>query len=153
MKNIIFILFISLVMLSCSKDEATTASKPDPQALSTVPDSQADFDLATVTLGGKLYKQNCAQCHGNSAEGNPDWRSRSADGKWLPPPLNGAGHTWHHSKQLLMTIITHGTLQEGGTMPGWGDTLSAQEIDAILTWVQSKWPEDIYTRWLEINRR
>ena len=38
--------------------------------------------------------------------GNPDWKSGvDDDGQRLPPPLNGTGHTWHHSPDQLFQII------------------------------------------------
>ncbi len=165
MKKLLFMFVISFVLVSCSKEESSKAKqpaisentaepvKPATPSTASVPASQADFDLSKVTLGGKLFKEHCATCHGANAEGTPDWRKRNADGTLKPPPLNGTAHTWHHSKELLMSIITTGTANLGGSMPAWGDKLSQQEIDAILTWVQSKWPEEIYQNWLEINRR
>ncbi len=165
MKKMLFVLFISFVLVSCSKEEPSKGKQPAASAdtavsvkpvvtnMAPVPASQADFDFTKIALGGKLFKENCAACHGNNAEGTPDWRKRNPDGTLKPPPLDGTAHTWHHPKELLMSIITTGTANMGGNMPAWGDKLSQQEIDAILTWVQSKWPEEIYTNWLEINRR
>lgn len=163
MKLILFVLLTGLLLASCSKEQAPTSAKtpaasPVEAIASTpvdmsAPASQAEFDLATIALGGKLYKQNCAVCHGTKAEGTPDWRVRNPDGKLKPPPLNGTAHTWHHSKALLLSIITEGTASQGGDMPAWGDKLSQQEMAAILTWLQSKWPKDIYESWLEINSR
>ena len=65
-------------------------------------------------LGGKIFNNNCAVCHGQNASGpKGDWREKLADGSYLPP-LNGTTHTWHHSpKQLLWTINNGGTLLVG----------------------------------------
>ena len=62
-------------------------------------------------LGGKIFNNNCAVCHGQNASGSEgDWREKLADGSYPPPPLNGSAHTWHHSpKQLLWTINNGGT--------------------------------------------
>ncbi len=162
MKKILFVFLISFVLASCSKEEATTSTqsantvasaKPAETRVAAAPASQADFDFTKIASGGKLFKQNCAICHGASAEGNPDWRKRKPDGQLNPPPLNGTGHAWHHSKKVLMTIIATGTVSQGGGMPAWGKKLSQQEIDAVVTWVQSKWSEKTYADWLEINKR
>ena len=165
MKKVVGIFFISVLLVSCSKEESavsqqstvsenkTVSEKPAISQAEVVPASQADFDFSKIALGGKLYKQNCAECHGASAEGTPDWRKRKPDGKLKPPPLNGSGHAWHHSKKLLLSIIAKGSIDKGGDMPSWEGKLSRQEMDAILTWIQSKWPEEIYTNWLEINKR
>lgn len=116
---------------------------------------QADerTNFALVTKGGKLYQQNCAGCHFVEAQGTATWRQRDADGKFPPPPLNGTGHTWHHPKTVLINLISDGTTSRGGNMPAWGDKLSKQDIQAILVWLQSKWPEKTYQTWLEIDQR
>ena len=151
MRNVIFICILSLSIVSCSKQDN---SKPEKGKTSVnTPATQADFDPATIALGGKLYANNCASCHGSKAEGNPSWRKRKPDGKLLPPPLNGTGHTWHHPKQLLVSIISNGTVIQGGEMPAWGDKLSVQEIEAIILWAQSKWPAETYKSWLEVTSR
>lgn len=152
MKNLVFILVLSFSLVSCSKQDATV-SEAEKTKQSTVAASQADFDIATVVLGGKLYAKNCASCHGDKGEGSPNWRKRKPDGKLLPPPLNGSGHTWHHPQALLVSIITNGTVIQGGEMPAWGDKLSTQEIEAVILWAQSKWPEEIYKSWLEVTKR
>ena len=67
--------------------------------------------------------------------------------------MNGSGHTWHHSKILLVSIISNGTIIQGGEMPAWRDKLSQQEIEAVILWAQSLWPKEMYKNWLEINNR
>jgi len=159
-RRIVFTILI-FSLASCSKQDAADTAQMQSENLSATTESttsrviklQADFDFATVVLGGKLYKKHCQTCHGTNAQGTPDWRKRKPDGKLKPPPLNGTGHTWHHSKALLISIITNGTINQGGDMPAWKDKLSPQEMEAILTWVQSKWREETYTNWLEINKR
>jgi len=158
MKNSLLLILSSLIVVACSKENSDTVNTQQPAGqpvtgLSSVPVSQADLDPTLIVKGERLYQQNCAVCHGRRAEGDPHWRKRKPDGKLLPPPLDGTGHTWHHSKTLLASIITKGTASQGGDMPAWGDKLSIQEIDAILTWIQSRWNKDIYKNWLEINSR
>ena len=152
MGNRLLILSMALVLVSCSKQESTNSEQKKAVTIS-LPASQADFDIATVALGGKVYNKNCASCHGENAEGNPNWRKRKPDGKLLPPPLNGSGHTWHHAKSLLISIITKGTEIQGGEMPAWENKLSPQEIEAVILWLQSKWSKETYKSWLEINNR
>jgi len=56
--------------------------------------------------GMELYNKNCSSCHMANLAGNPDWKSGvDDDGQRLPPPLNGTGHTWHHSPDQLFQII------------------------------------------------
>ena len=35
-------------------------------------------------------------------------------------------------------------------MPAWKDVLSDDEIDAIITWLTSLWPDQIYQHWREM---
>ena len=38
-------------------------------------------------------------------------------------------------------------------MPPFGEKLNSQQIDAVIAWVQSNWPDEIYLRWVEIDAR
>lgn len=102
-----------------------------------------------VQAGAALYAHNCASCHMANAEGASDWKARDPAGRFPPPPLNGTAHTWHHPLDLLRQVVRNGGAPVGGSMPAFGDKLSAQEIDAILAWVQSHWPDRIYAIWHE----
>lgn len=109
----------------------------------------SEFDADTVSAGQLLFRKNCAVCHGWNAEGiTADWQARDAEGKYPPPPLNGTAHTWHHPTSILTRIINDGTAAMGGTMPAWRDKLSAEEIAAILHWITSLWPDEIYETWV-----
>jgi len=111
------------------------------------------YDFAQITRGRKLFLQNCAVCHGLNAEGAPNWRQKNADGKYPPPPLNGTGHAWHHPMKALRMTIRDGTQKIGGNMPAWGGKLSEQEIDDIIAWFQSEWPDEIYLAWHRRNEK
>lgn len=108
-------------------------------------------DFSTVMRGGRLYTENCARCHGQLAQGAPQWQQPGPDGKYPAPPLNGTGHAWHHPMPALKATIRNGTLRIGGSMPPWGDKLSEDEIEAIIAWFQSHWPEEIYAAWKRMD--
>ncbi len=110
-------------------------------------------DPEMIARGRQLYRANCARCHGENAQGAFNWRRRGPDGKWPPPPLDGSGHTWHHPLAALRHTIRNGTLTMGGSMPAWKDKLGDEEIDAIIAWFQSLWPDEIYRQWLAIDER
>lgn len=40
-----------------------------------------------------------------------------------------------------------GGISLGGVMPGFAETLRAQEVRATIAYFQSFWPDDIYARW------
>lgn len=101
--------------------------------------------------GRALYVEHCVTCHGADLEGQPDWRSPDADGVFPAPPHDATGHTWHHDDALLIDYITRGgqaVLDDMGVtftsgMPGFGSVLDAPEIEAILDYIKSTWPEQI----------
>lgn len=109
--------------------------------------------FAQFARGGKLYQENCATCHGNRAQGMPNWTKRGPDGKYPAPPLNGTGHAWHHAKPALARTIRQGTLKIGGSMPPWGDKLSGNDIDDIIAWIILQWPDEIYDVWSKQSGR
>ena len=111
------------------------------------------YDLAQIARGRNLYRKNCAECHGKNAEGAPNWRQKNPNGKYPPPPLNGTGHAWHHPMNALRMTIRDGTQKIGGNMPAWGGKLSEQEIDDIITWFQSEWPDEIWQAWYRHNKK
>ena len=105
------------------------------------------YDQSAMDKGSVLFKQNCAACHGVNAEATPDWKKTDSNGKYPPPPLNGSAHTWHHSKELLKKTINEGGAKLGGVMPPFADKLSDEDLDAVIAYFQSKWPDDIYQKW------
>lgn len=154
MKTAKLFLITGLLLTACSDD-------PDPKALfTTTSDSQRAVktqaaqpsiarkrDFAKDMRGRKLFAQNCASCHGSQAQGAPQWSTPGADGKYPPPPLNGSAHTWHHPTPVLKRTIREGTIAIGGKMPPWGDKLSDEDMEAIIAWFQSFWPDEIYDTW------
>jgi mono/diheme cytochrome c family protein len=110
-------------------------------------------DPATVAHGQQVYRQNCASCHGDKAQGAPNWRQLGADGFYPAPPLNGTGHEWHHSTAALRDVIKHGSAMGQGNMPAYGDKLSDQDVDAVIEWFQSLWPDAVYGEWYAMEQR
>ncbi|MDH3219113.1 MAG: thioredoxin fold domain-containing protein [Gammaproteobacteria bacterium] len=100
-----------------------------------------------VENGERLFRENCAACHGQNAEATSDWKKTDANGNYPPPPLNGTAHAWHHDLDLLRRTIREGGARLGGQMPGFEGRLNAEEIDSVIAFFQSKWPDDIYQRW------
>lgn len=111
------------------------------------------FTPQQAVAGEPLYTRHCASCHGTEAQGTADWRRPGADGRYSPPPLDGSGHAWHHPLPLLGRIIAHGSPGGNGNMPAWKAVLSDAEIDTILAWLQSRWPERVYAAWRDIDAR
>lgn len=110
-------------------------------------------DPEQVARGGEVFRTHCSACHGHRAQGAFNWQKLGADGKFPPPPLDGSAHAWHHSMAWLQDTIRNGTVSRGGGMPGWSRVLSDAEIDAVIAYFQSLWPEEIYRAWQDIDRR
>ena len=111
---------------------------------------RATTDPRVVTVGGKLFRRNCAVCHGWTAEGTVrDWEKPGPDGKMPPPPLNGSAHAWHHPRSGLLLSIRQGTVRIGGKMPAWKEKLSDAQMSAIVDYLISLWPEEVYQAWLK----
>ena len=114
------------------------------------------MDVEAVARGQEVYAENCASCHGAQLEGEPDWRQRDADGFLPAPPHDVSGHTWHHPDGQLVAITALGTekIVGGGyksRMPGFADTLSEDDILAVLAFIKSTWPSEVIARHNQIN--
>lgn len=148
-------LALSLAACSGDRDGPSTggnAGQPAEAGYETPP-HPSSVDANRLARGEKLYQENCAECHGSNGQGAPNWRQPGPDGKYPAPPLNGAGHAWHHPMKALRYTIKHGSPGGKGNMPGWNDKLSDKEIDAIILWFQSQWPEELYAAWARNNQR
>ena len=109
-----------------------------------------------IARGAVLYAGNCASCHGTDLKGQANWRSRDTDGFMPAPPHDETGHTWHHPDAQLIEITRVGTeALVGGNyqsrMTGFGDTLSASEIRAVLAYIKSTWPQKVIDAHNRIN--
>lgn len=114
-----------------------------PATLALAPD-----DAEVVALGRRIYAEHCAACHGANLEGEPDWRTRRADGRLPAPPHDPTGHTWHHPTDELFALTKYGVeaVVGGGyesDMPAYAGVLTDAEILAVLSYIKSTWPEPI----------
>jgi mono/diheme cytochrome c family protein len=100
---------------------------------------------ARIALGRELYATHCASCHGADLQGEPDWQRPKPDGHMPAPPHDATGHTWHHSDEELFRITKFGMSavvpSYESAMPAFGNVLPDREIEAILSFIRSTWPE------------
>ena len=143
LKLVMTVLLPSLLALTACEQQATPNE--------TVVVKRDVTDPVVLKQGRALYLKNCTVCHGLNAEGALDWRQRDAQGKFPPPPLNGTGHAWHHPMNALIDTIKNGTQRLGGNMPPWKDRLNDQEIETIIYWFQSQWPDELYQAWQRVD--
>lgn len=112
-------------------------------------DSGRWYDAEQLDKGEQLFQQLCAGCHGANAELTIDWKKKDSNGKYPPPPLNGTAHAWHHSLQQLKQTIKSGGVPLGGVMPAFESNLNDTDMDAVISYFQSKWPEQTYRKWAD----
>ncbi|MBA4142794.1 MAG: cytochrome c [Nitrosospira sp.] len=104
-----------------------------------------NLDPEKIKRGETVYRASCASCHGPNGEATPGWRHPGADGRYPPPPLDGSAHAWHHSTETLEKMIREGS-PDGG-MPPWDGKLTNQQIDDVIVWIKSLWPDEVYDIW------
>lgn len=115
-------------------------------------------DQSLVMQGKAIYANNCAACHGEALQGQPNWRERMSNGRLPAPPHDKSGHTWHHPDAMLVDMVKNG-LVPGKTappgyvsdMPAYRDILSDQETIAVLTYIKSTWPPKVLEAQKEVT--
>lgn len=105
------------------------------------------LDPEQVEIGQAIYGQYCASCHGESGQGVPEWQEQNEQGELPPPPHGPEGHTWRHSDADLYHMVSEGwrdpfNKTEHLTMPAFGEILSPEEIQAVITFLKTLWTPD-----------
>jgi mono/diheme cytochrome c family protein len=106
------------------------------------------YSQEQVAIGKPLYAEYCADCHGDSGQGGENWDRPNKDGSYPPQPLNGSGHSWHHSRTSIEKTIAQGGTHPGATMPGFADSLDKQQRQAVIAVFQDFWDDKTYSGWL-----
>jgi mono/diheme cytochrome c family protein len=78
---------------------------------------------ADLELGEQVYSANCATCHGSDGEGG--FGPELADGRVAERYPDPHDHR---------AVVVNGR----GAMPAWGDTLSDEEIDAVVRYERER---------------
>jgi len=129
-------LIIIFMLIAFSIQAESSPSKADPD------------NRQQVKRGKMIYMRFCSLCHGRNLEGQPMWHAPKEDGKMPAPPHDETGHTWHHADIVLFNITKFGLVPphapEGyqSDMPSWKETLSDEDIWAVLAFIKSRWPEE-----------
>ena len=150
--SLVPVIAAALVLSACASSsgvDTTLAPLPDQESvvaggIPPVPPLDAD----RVREGEAAYGQYCASCHRADLSGDPDWKTRNADGSLRPPPHDNTGHTWHHSDALLLSLTRDDSVFPESRMPSFGGTLTDDKIIAILEFIKSSWgPEERAFQW------
>ena len=109
-----------------------------------------------VARGKIIYQNNCISCHQVNLVGVENWKELDEDGHRKSPPLNGTGHTWHHDDATLHNIIKYGLVKlvknYQGKMLGYEDKLKDKDIDSVLAYIKSFWPDDMYQHQINLSK-
>ena len=98
---------------------------PEEAAVRANPSAGED---ASAQRGQKLYKRNCAKCHGRGGRGD----GRKAR-KLSTPPTDLVLSASHDSDGELAWKIAHGR----GDMPPWNDVMDEQEIWDLVNYIKT----------------
>ena len=149
-----FIVIVMLLQFGCD------VSFNDGKNLQTLSGTNVSrvLDEMLVAEGKWIFEENCKGCHGANAQGAINWKQTDADGFYPPPPLDGSGHAWHHSSMVLKDVIKYGSVRDEqgrakGKMPAWENKLDDQQLDAVISWFQSLWPDPVYASWFDREQR
>jgi mono/diheme cytochrome c family protein len=128
------------------------------QAAPAASHSPPPLDRDQVARGRQAYLLHCAACHGQNAEGAPNWQKPDARGNLPPPPHDDRGHTWRHPDAQLAEIIRRGFRDPFNqtpelTMPAFRDVLSDEEVAAVIAYFKSLWSPEHRRYQEEQNRR
>lgn len=107
--------------------------------------------------GAELYAAHCQTCHGGATGGS------MMD---IPPPHNANGHTWHHPDCQLVEIVRSGSGAMGEMMrrmmgvpesaprmPAFRDTLSDEDVAAILAYIKTWWTAEQRAAQAQVTRQ
>lgn len=103
--------------------------------------TQADF-VATFERGEALFVENCAQCHGQSAEGGGAPSTYDAQDSWPAPNLTTIVKRYEDApipdiREYLVDTVHRG--RPGTPMPAWssdyGGPMTDQQIEDIADWI------------------
>ena len=143
---------ILILIASCGGDKDVKKVTAKETSNKTQVSNKRWYSTSQIMRGKKVFKDNCAECHGENGQGLvADWKKQQPDGKFPAPPLNGTAHAWHHSMEILLRTVNNGGIALGGTMPAFKDKLTDVEKEAVLAYVMSLWPDQVYDAWAKRN--
>ena len=120
---------------------------------------RSTHDPYALMEGQGIYNAESAACHGAKLEGQANWQTRRPDGRLPAPPHDITGHTWHPPRQQLAAIVKFGLVPPhappgyASDMPAFAGKLTDAQIDNVLAWIESQWPQEILERRAEMLKQ
>ena len=138
-----YLIFLTIFISFCSQSSNISFPANENKELEEV-----------ISVGIKVYEANCIKCHKTDLKGAENWKTdRDEDGDRLAPPLNGYGHSWHHSPEQIFNTIRFGLVYFDPTYEGKmnaNDKLTDEEIWSVIEYMYSVWPEDVQLKYSEM---
>ncbi len=106
-------------------DELLTPAQIDDVAEYVLSLSGGEGDAAAAARGRDIYAENCAACHGETGEGNPEFGA---------PRLDDAIWLYGGDKDTVVQTINR---SRSGVMPAWGGRLDPVAIKQLAVYVHS----------------
>jgi mono/diheme cytochrome c family protein len=94
------------------------------------------MESADISKGKALYETYCTSCHGMSGKGDGP---AAVSLRPKPKNLTDAAYMSSLNDQYLYDVIAKGGAAVGKSpfMPGWGTTLSDEDIADIISYIRS----------------
>jgi len=144
--KLVTLLLLSLFLSGCSEKDVEASSATQAEKTTKL---ERWYSTDLISQGKEVFKQNCAVCHGQKAQGLIlPWNQQLKDGSYPAPPLHGSAHAWHHPLKGLMFTIHNGGAPIGGKMPAFKHKLSTEEQASTIAYFQNFWSDKTYQAWL-----
>jgi mono/diheme cytochrome c family protein len=96
------------------------------------------LDPYRVMEGERIYQAECVTCHGKALQG---------DGARPETALDASRQPWRLSRAELAAVVRQGvpdSAPDDGDeqgMPGFGQRLNERQVESVLTYIESLWPQ------------
>jgi len=134
------LLFSLAVLFSAIRENAAAQTAPPAKPFATEPDWNDPQRLIPLNFqqarGQRLFYQYCVWCHADSTPAGP---SNRANLNPVPPLFNDGAALNTQTDEFLLGIITRGggALGKSPMMPPYGQTLTHEEIQALLSFARA----------------
>lgn len=94
---------------------------------------------AAIEAGAPVFLQNCAMCHGDGGNGDGEVAAPLAIKGVKVARLNDLDRMSKLTREQLLEVVKKGGGHTGRSdaMPAWADSLSAEQIDNVVTFITS----------------
>lgn len=124
------------------RETAANSAKLEPvlQSLHAINLEETGLRDSAAVIGGRLYQDNCAACHGSAARGNQALGA---------PNLTDSAWGYGGDPETVQKSILDG---RRGVMPPWGAALGQEGVVDLVAYVMSLSGREMPATWVEAGR-